>query len=89
MGRRFLLERRSNMEVARRTYSAWKGLKGTRKLKDRKTPPHQQLVVYGAPAQVGGTLQMRFNFEDLDEAEAMARDLLEAIAEWRTEVSKP
>jgi hypothetical protein len=26
--------------------------------------------------------------EDLDEAEAMARDLLEAIAEWRAEVSQ-
>jgi hypothetical protein len=32
---------------------------------------------------------MRFNFEVLDAAEAMARDLLQAIAEWRAEVSQP
>jgi hypothetical protein len=74
------------MEVARRTFHQWRGLKGDKERKP-KEKPFQQLVVYGGPAQVGGLLQMRFNFEDLDMAEAMARDLLEAIAEWRSEVS--
>jgi hypothetical protein len=74
------------MEVARRTFGLWRNARIP--LKDRKTKPLQQLVVYGgAPQVVDGKLQMRFNYEDLDEAEAMARDLLEAIAAWRSEVS--
>ncbi len=62
------------MEVARRTF------------RRKSRAPQQQLVVYGGPAQVGGLLQMRFNFEDLDAAEALALDLLEEIAAWREEI---
>ena len=68
------------MEVARRTFGRW--WKARIPMEDRKTKPHQQLVVRNDGASL-----LRFNFEDLDEAEQMARDLLEAIADWKSEVS--
>jgi hypothetical protein len=71
------------MEVARRTYYRWQGLRIDPKKKRASTTRR-----LGGPARIGETVQMGFNFEDLDAAEAMARDLLQAIAEWRAEVSQ-
>lgn len=61
------------MEVARRTFGRWKP--GP---KDIKT----QIVI-----ERGGAVLLRFNIDELDEMEQMARDLLREVAELRSDLA--